>query len=320
MKDNSKLKRLIDEYRSSLKPPETEEIVNQVINRPLAFLVAKGFQRLKRNPNFITLWSMVFGVSSGYFFYRGSYEALIAAAFLLEMMIIFDCADGQLARMTGKSSKFGKTLDGLADLMTHISIFYGIALGIYIKTGHLYPFILAILSHLTFYLHIILYDHFKNVFIHVTRPDYVDKVETPEELKEKIKKDIEKYGKNSIKVFISKLYYYFYRIEYWAVSIGYPSSISNFYDLFPDPSVIDEGIRSRYYKEMRVSVKLWSFIGDTTHLTFFIIFALSNQISLLFPFMILATNLYMVIVIIYQRFKFNELGLEREAFIQREII
>ena len=314
------IKKLIDEYRSSLKPPETEEVVNQVINRPLAFLIAKGFYKIKRSPNFVTLWSMIFGVSSGYFFYKGNYNLLIVAALLLEMMILFDCADGQLARMTNKSSKMGKTLDGLADLMTHISIFYGIAVGIYVRNGQIFPFVLAVLSQLTFYLHIILYDHFKNVFIHVTKPDYMDKVETPEELKEKIRKDTEEFGKNNIKTIISKLYYYFYRIEYWAVSIGYPSSVSNFYDLFPDPSLIEPSLRNRYYMEMRVSVKLWSFIGDTTHLTFFIIFALIGKISLLFPFIIIATNIYMVFVIIYQRFKFSELALEREAFIQRELV
>jgi len=320
MNKNHGIKNLIDEFKSSLKPPETEEVVNQLFNRPIAFLIAKGFYKLKRNPNFVTLWSMLFGVSSGYFFYRADYNSLIIAAILLEMMVLFDCADGQLARITGKSSKFGKTLDGLADMITHISIFYGVAIGMYMNSGKLYPFLLAVLSQLTFYLHIILYDHFKNVFIHVTKPDYVDKIETPDELKEKIKKDIEKYGKNSLKVFISKLYFYYYRIEYWAVSIGYPSTIGNFYELFPDLFLIDQNVRYRYYMEMRVSVKVWSFIGDTTHLSMFIFFALVNEISLLYPFILIVTNLYMLVAIIYQRYKFGNLGLEKEASVQRELI
>ena len=319
MGEKRKIKRLVEEYKSSLKPPETEEIVNQIFNRPLAFLIAEFFYRIKRSPNFVTFWSMLFGVSSGYFFCRSDYRSLITAAVLLELMILFDCADGQLARITGKSSKFGKTLDGLADMMTHISIFYGIALGMYVKTGKLYPFLLAVLSQLTFYLHIILYDHFKNVFIHVTKPYYVDKVETPNELRDKIKRDENDYGKNNLKVYISKLYYYFYKIEYWVVSIGYPSSMRNFYEIYPDPTEISQDIRLQYYMEMRVSVKLWSFIGDTTHLSLFIFFALIDRISLLFPFIIVATNIYMVIVIIYQRYKFNTLNLEGEKVVETEL-
>ena len=320
MGGQSKIENLINEYKSSLKPPETEEVVNQLFNRPVAFIIAKVFYKLKRSPNFITLWSMLFGVSSGYFFYKGDYNSLIIAAILLEMMILFDCADGQLARMTGNSSKFGKTLDGLADMLTHFSIFYGIAIGMCLSSGRIYPLFLAVLSQLTFYLHIMLYDHFKNVFIHVTKPDYVDKVETPDELKYKVKKDIEKYGKNNTKVFISKLYYYFYKIEYWVVSMGYPSSIRSFYDLFPDLSLIDQDLRYRYYMEMRVSVKLWSFIGDTIHLSMFIFFALIDKIALLFPFILIATNFYMIIVIIYQRYKFNNLHLEMVASAQKEFI
>ena len=300
-------KKLIEEYKSSLKPPETEELVNSIINRPLAFLVAKIFYRLKRSPNFVTLFSLVFGVASGFFFMRGSYASNLTGAVLLELMVIFDCADGQLARMTGKSSKFGKTLDGLADMMTHFSIFYGLAAGIYLSKGTILPFISAVIAQLSMYLHVIMYDHFKNVFIHVTRPDYVDKLETPEQLEEKIKRDEQKYGKNSIKAFISKLYYLFYKIEYWAVSIAYPRGVKSFYDVYPDPSKLDTEFRDMYYKEMKLSVRLWSFIGDTMHLSIFIIFALLNSTHLIFPVIIFATNAYMIAVTLYQRKKFMAL-------------
>ncbi len=320
IKKESLLKRLINEYKSSLKPPETEELVNQLINRPLAFLTAKIFYKLKRSPNFVTLFSMLFGVLSGFFLSKNSYESRIAGAVLLELMVIFDCADGQLARMSGKSSKFGKTLDGLADMMTHFSIFYGLAYGLYRISGSILPFIAAVLSQVSMYLHVILYDHFKNVFIHVTKPDYVDKLETPEELQQKIINAEKEYGKRSIKTLIAKLYYYFYRIEYWAVGIAYAPPVKSFYDIYPDPSIIPEHIRDIYYRDMKLSVKLWSFIGDTMHLSIFIIFALLNRVDLVFPVIVFGTNFYMVIMIFYQRFKFKNLGLERIALGQVEEI
>ena len=105
------LKKFEREYKLSLKPRETEEVINQMLNRPLAFITAKFFHRLRKSPNFVTLFSLSFGVASGLLFAKGEYYYVLAAAILLELMIIFDCADGQLARMSGMSSPFGKTLD-----------------------------------------------------------------------------------------------------------------------------------------------------------------------------------------------------------------
>ncbi|MBA7600497.1 hypothetical protein ES703_07552 [subsurface metagenome] len=310
------VKKLEKEYRISIKPGETEEIVNQIFNRPLAFLAAKFFHRLKRSPNFITMFSMAFGVSSGFLFAQGEYPYVLAAVILLELMIIFDCADGQLARMLDKSSTLGKILDGLSDMSTHMSIFYGVAYALYMKTGSIYPFFLGLGAQLTMYLHIFLYDHFKNVFISVARPDYGEKLESLEELKDRSVKEKGQNDSTSIKWLIAKIYYLFYRVESLVVSIGYFPPANNFYNFFPDPERIDSLTREIYYREMRVSMKIWSFLGDTTHLTLFMVFGILDKISLIFPVFIIYTNLYMVFAIFYQRIKFRKLGLEREILWQ----
>jgi phosphatidylglycerophosphate synthase len=310
------LKNLEIEYKISLKPRETEEVINQILNRPLAFVTAKFFHRLKKSPNFVTLFSLAFGIASGFLFAKGEYPYVLFAAILLELMIVFDCADGQLARMSGMCSPFGKTLDGLADLATHMSIFYGVAFALYMKTGSFYPFFLGLGAQLSMYLHIILYDHFKNIFIHVSKPGYGDKIESLDTLKGKTINENPGDDSWNLKFFVSKLYYLFYKLEASVVSIGYLPPANNFYDLFPETDRIDSYTREMYYEEMRVSVKLWSFLGDTTHLTFFLIFGVINKIGLIFPVIILFTNLYMLFVLIYQRRKFKKLGLEREILWQ----
>ena len=308
--------KLLQEYRSSLKPRETEEIVNQFFNRQLAFFTAKFFYKLKRSPNFVTLISMLFGVTSGFLFATGEHSYVMAGAVLLQLMIIFDCADGQLARMTGKSSRFGKTLDGLADLTTHISIFYGVAFAVYIRSGTIYPFFLGLVAQSSMYIHIILFDHFKNVFINVSKPDYADKLEGMEEMGEPSLKEKGNSGSFSLKQLVARLYYFFYRIEACIVSIGYLPFANNFYDLFPDPGRIDSQTREIYYREMRASMKIWTFLGDTTHLTIFVVLGLLNRITLILPVIIIFTNLYMIFAIVYQRVKFKNLGLEREILWQ----
>ena len=307
---------MLQEYRSSLKPKETEEIVNQFFNRQLAFLTAKFFYKLKRNPNFVTLISMLFGVTSGFLFAKGEHPYVMAGAILLQLMIIFDCADGQLARMTGKSSRFGKTLDGLADVATHVSIFYGVAFGLYFRAGTIYPFFLGLVAQSSMYLHIILFDHFKNVFISLAKPDYADKLEGMEELRETSLKGKVENDSFSLKWLAARIYFLFYRIEAGVVSIGYLPFANNFYDLFPDPGRIDPQTREMYYREMRASMKIWTFLGDTTHLTIFVVLGILDRITLILPVIIIFTNLYMVFALVYQRVKFKNLGLEREILWQ----
>lgn len=306
----SALKRFKEDFKSSLKPPETEEWINQYFNRPIAFLIARASQRLGLTPNSITLLSMVCGVLSGYFFSKLDSRTLIIGAVLLEMMILLDCADGQLARMSGRSSSFGKTLDGLADFTTHLSIYYGLAYGLYFRQNHYYFFIMAIVAQLSMYLHIILYDHYKNIFIDVIYPDYVDRLESLDEIKRRIAES-KKSGKK-LQIIISKLYYLFYRIENWVISLSYPPDIRNFYEIVPCPEELDEYTKARFYAEMKLPVRFWSFIGDTIHLTIFVFFAALNLPFLVFPVIILWTNALMVLCIIVQRIRIRRLGLERK--------
>jgi len=315
-KTSKNIKRLIDEYKKSLKPKETEEVINQVLNRPLAFLTAKFFNKLGRSPNFVTFISMFFGVSSGFCFAKGEYPYTLLGGILLELMIIFDCADGQLARMSAKASSFGKTIDALADICTHMSIFYGVAFAQYIKIGHIYPFFFALFAQLSMYLHIMLYDHFKNVFINITKPDYKDKLESLDELKEKYNNAKKNRGMSLYKRIITKIYYLFYKLESYVVTIGYLPLANNFYDILSEPDKIDPYIRDMYYREMKTSVKLWSFIGDSMHLSIFVVAGIFNKISLIFPLIIGFTNLFMIFNLFYQRAKFKKFGLEREMLWQ----
>jgi hypothetical protein len=298
-------KRLIGEYRASLKPPETEELINKILNRPAAFLVAKAFYSLGQSPNMVTLFSLLFGASSGYFFARGNYRSLVIAALLLELMIIFDCADGQLARFTGKSSQFGKTLDGMADTITHFSIFYGVAFALYRETSSLLPFLMAAGSQISMYLHIIFFDHSKNLFIYVTKPGYPDKTLKLDILKEQINK----YSEMGLRTrtLAAKLYYYFYSIEFALVSAGYGSNANNLLKLIPDPENIDQATRNICYREIKPVVMVWAIIGDTIHLTIFVVCGLIGRIDFIFPVLLIFTNAVMVFALFLQRLKFRKL-------------
>src|SRR5262245_8819901 len=105
-------------YRSSLKPLEVEEPIDVYVHRPLAYVVARALYRLPISPDAITLVSILFGIASGASLVMSFPWHLQIGGLLLFGSAVLDCADGQLARMRGTSSVFGRMLDGVADLFT----------------------------------------------------------------------------------------------------------------------------------------------------------------------------------------------------------
>jgi hypothetical protein len=302
---------LESEYRKSLKPPETEELINQLINRPIAFATAKALHALKASPNVVTLLSLLCGVSSGVLFARGAYPDVVWAGVLLQLMIIFDCADGQLARMTNRSTRLGRVLDTLADLTTHCSIFWGVAIGLYRKTGSALPFMLALCAQLSMYYHMALFDHFKNRFITIAMPQYLDRLDSLDSLKKRI--DQLETDNNGLSRLLRKLFLWFSKMENRVVSIGYSQSSRDFFHLIEHETDMDTQIRELYYSEMRVPTKLWTMIADTIHLTVFVVCGLLNRIALIFPLILIYTNAVMVAALIVQRVKYRSLAFDQNV-------
>lgn len=104
------------EFFKSIKDLDTEEKLDLYFYRPIGFLIAKISSFTPATPTALTIIGMLMGASSGFFFYQNhSTSHLVIASLLLVGGQIFDSADGQLARMVGRSSKFGLILDGICD-------------------------------------------------------------------------------------------------------------------------------------------------------------------------------------------------------------
>jgi phosphatidylglycerophosphate synthase len=103
------------------------------VNRKCSGLLTRLFLKLRWTPNTITIVSMVVGLVAAGFFIPGSWEFAIYGALLLQLSMIIDCCDGEVARLTFSEAKFGRELDILADNVVHIAIFAGIACGAYLQ-------------------------------------------------------------------------------------------------------------------------------------------------------------------------------------------
>lgn len=117
--------------QATLKSSETEDWLDYRVVRPLSYLWALLFAKLDIHPNTVTIISMIIGAAAsiflmhGSFYYEGWHGLLlnIIGILLLCQADIFDCTDGQLARMTGKKSRLGRILDGMAGFVWFVPIY-----------------------------------------------------------------------------------------------------------------------------------------------------------------------------------------------------
>ena len=91
--------------------------------------------RLKMTPNQVTLISFAIGLLSAYEFSRGDFWSIFIGAALLQLSIIIDCVDGELARYTRQFSALGAWLDAITDRIKEYLVFFALAYGAE-KNGH----------------------------------------------------------------------------------------------------------------------------------------------------------------------------------------
>ena len=80
-------------------------------------------------PNQVTLISFAIGLYSAYSFSLAGFWNLFLGAVLLQLSIIVDCVDGELARYTRKFSQLGAWLDAVTDRVKEYMVFLGLAMG-----------------------------------------------------------------------------------------------------------------------------------------------------------------------------------------------
>lgn len=100
------------------------------------FVVRKASKPLTRlalrigwSPNAITLLSFAIGIGAAVAFAQGSRWALVLGAVLLQLSLVVDCVDGEVARATRRFSALGAWLDASTDRVKEFLAYAGLAIG-----------------------------------------------------------------------------------------------------------------------------------------------------------------------------------------------
>ena len=127
-----------------LRPRELEDTLNHRLYHPLAWQLAKLLARTPLTPNQVSVAGAITVVCAGIaytvplwggpFLLREAWPLSAALGLLLHMAWhVIDGADGDLARMTGRTSPRGEMIDGLCDYASHFVLY--LMLGAFLAAG-----------------------------------------------------------------------------------------------------------------------------------------------------------------------------------------
>jgi len=105
------------------------------ISRPLASMLVRLVFPTALTPNHLTVFAFLLAIGAAALFALGKPAGAIAAAGLCQLSLIFDCADGMLARARNTCSRFGSFFDLFLDRISDFAVLLGVVVGFYRAGG-----------------------------------------------------------------------------------------------------------------------------------------------------------------------------------------
>lgn len=126
-----------------MRSRQMQNPIDRVLVHPLAAHLAGYASRLPITPNMISVAGAVAIILAGLAYTRLSWPLAVLAGFALHLCWhVLDGADGDLARLTGKTSPTGEIVDGLSDYLGH-AILYLLLAALAAQTVGLIAWVLA---------------------------------------------------------------------------------------------------------------------------------------------------------------------------------
>ncbi len=121
--------RAVHDVRFARATKSDDGFVATFVSRPVSRLLTPWALRLGLTPNQVTAVSVVVGLAAAALFAVGGPVALVAGALLLQLSLVLDCVDGDVARYTRRFSPLGAWLDASTDRLKEFACYAGLAWG-----------------------------------------------------------------------------------------------------------------------------------------------------------------------------------------------
>ena len=251
---------------SSPKPEGLVEPINRYLHVPVAARIVSILKNSPVTPNQVTYASVFFGLASALAFCQIDIWWIVIAGFFLEISLILDCADGQLARAKNCATDFGRLLDGIGGYVAYLSMIGGMMIAF---KNQFYP--LIVITIITV-LKAIAFDYLK-LSISTVILEGVDGS----------KRNIQKAFENQKEAPSTLLSIYFYYLQFqqlifhgqW-VSLKQYSQTDQTYS---SEMKLTEEQRENYYQEIKPLLAVWKWNGHEIILFLIAVFSILGIIE-----------------------------------------
>jgi phosphatidylglycerophosphate synthase len=278
------MKNVLNEFKRCLKPIYIEEVFDLFVFRPFAYLLVKAIYRLPITPNQVTLAGLVAALIGGIFMITGTRNGFLIGGLFYLLAVVFDCADGMLARLKKNGTKTGRILDGVFDYIATTFIMVGLGVGL-LRAGVVLPantVLIMIVASLSAIFQSMTVDYAKSQFLahglEKARPITDEVAEFEEELAR-----LQQEGGHYFDSALIHTYLFYSKLQARSKK--------------PDKPVYE---RHDYFRKNVLPIRLWTLIGPGSHRAFFILAAILFQPMIYFVFAIAIGNVWMLMLLGWQ--------------------
>jgi CDP-alcohol phosphatidyltransferase len=250
-------------YEQTLKPKTVETPLDLHFFRPVAHVFVQMALPTPLSANGMTVLSILIGLAGSSMFRYTTRFNLIVGSALMVLYAILDCADGQLARARGTSSRLGRILDGMSDYIVGLASGIAVSVHLYALDGTMGTVLLAAGGLGSVILQGTLFDYFKNRYLALSNASYRegnDLAETEAEIA-----DLQKKG-GSLALPLYRIYAVFLRVQ-GAAGGGSPPAIA------PSPEKA-----AAYAERLAPIARGFAWLGPSTHVTLLAVFACAGSL------------------------------------------
>ena len=105
--------------------------VARYINRPISTALSRLVVNTPITPNQISVSTLVISLVSAGFAARGGYVGFLIAGLLFQIASIVDGTDGEVAKLTFRTSQRGEWIDTVCDNISYLAFLLGLIVGVY---------------------------------------------------------------------------------------------------------------------------------------------------------------------------------------------
>ena len=256
------------------------ELADVYFFHPLGSICARLANSLRMTPTQVTIVSALMGVAGGALLFD---ERLGLVAFaLLIVHGIIDSADGQLARMTGKSTELGKVLDAVAGYVTHAAIYLAIAAGVLHRGGSSVILVWMVLAGIATIAQAQMYEYHRRAYSSVVGEGCLPR------------HDPAMVGPSLRWIMHGYLF-----VQRWL--IGLHAEVEAALARRSIGGGVRDEDRLRYRDHFYWRVRGWNLLGDNTRFYAIGVLACFHRIDLYFAFILLPMNLALIVLWLWQR-------------------